>query len=129
MAQHGGKRSGAGRPKGSKNKTTIAREAVAEVLGVDPSETLDAAIHQRGYTLLSEMERIALDPTQPIGARILAARTALPFLLPRKNDPQGGPVFPDELVAKMQERRNRVHQLRDQLVSHDSVSLPRAEGV
>ena len=60
----GGYRPGAGRPKGSKNKSTIAKEAVAEILDVDDAQMLEAAIHKRGHTLLTEMERIACDPTQ-----------------------------------------------------------------
>ena len=43
---------------------------------------LASAIHQRGHAMLLELERIVLDPTQPIAARIMAARTALPFILP-----------------------------------------------
>ena len=35
--QHGGRREGAGQKKGSKNKTTIAREAIAEI--IDAPET------------------------------------------------------------------------------------------
>ena len=69
MAQdnRGGRRRGAGRPKGSKNKSTIAKEALAEILDVDDPMMLAGAIHQRGHTLLIEMERIACDPTQPVG--------------------------------------------------------------
>lgn len=112
MVQRGGKRPGAGRPKGSKNKTTIAREAVSEVLGIDPSDTLEAAVHQRGHTLLSEMERIVLDPTQPIGARIMAARTVLPFLLPRKETVRTEKEFGSDLVEQLNRGRMRVAEAR-----------------
>jgi hypothetical protein len=110
MPQHGGKRPGAGRPKGSKNKMTIAREAVAEVLDVDERQTLEAAVHKRGHSLLLEMERIAHDPTQPLVARITAARTVLPFLLPRRETLSNEGEFSRDLVRLMQEGRQRLIQ-------------------
>ncbi len=81
--QHGGHRQGAGRKLGSKNKMTIARDAVAEIIEAPDPRKLASAIHQRGHAMLLELERIVLDPTQPIAARIMAARTALPFMLPK----------------------------------------------
>jgi hypothetical protein len=117
MARHGGKRPGAGRPKGSKNKTTIAREAVAEILDVDERDTLDAAVHKRGHSLLLEMERIAHDPTQSLAARIAAARVALPFLLPRR-EPQGeDEALGDSFVDLIQERRLQLSQMRAALLA------------
>jgi hypothetical protein len=83
--EHGGYREGAGRKHGSKNKMTIGREAVAEIIEAPDPKKLSAAIHQRGHAMLLELERIVLDPTQPIAARIMAARTALPFMLPKLN--------------------------------------------
>lgn len=115
MAQdnRGGPRRGAGRPKGSKNKSTIAREALAEILDVDDPYMLAGAIHQRGHTLLAEMERIALDPTQPVGARIMAAKVALPFLLtPRKPEPKGEIGFGREMIEILNQRRNQLAELR-----------------
>lgn len=108
LTKHGGHRPGAGRPKGSKNKATIARAAVAEVLDVDESQTLNAAVHKRGHTLLLEMERIALDPTQPLAARITATRTVLPFLLPRRENNESEDGFSDDLIRLMQQRRNQL---------------------
>ncbi len=84
--QYGGRREGAGRKKGSKNKTTIAREVIGEIIDAPDPMKLESAIHQRGHAMLLELERIALDPTQPIAARIMAARTALPFMLPKLQD-------------------------------------------
>ena len=75
--QHGGKRKGAGRKKGSKTRTTIAREVIGEIIDAPDPMKLASAIHQRGHAMLLELERIVLDPTQPIAARIMAARTAL----------------------------------------------------
>ena len=111
--QHGGKRPGAGRPKGSKNKATIARLAVAEVLDVDERQTLEAAVHKRGHSLLLEMERIAHDPTQPLGARIAAARTVLPFLLPRREALSEENGFSRDLIPIIQQGRERVSKMRD----------------
>ena len=96
---------GRGRPKGSKNKVTIAREAVAEVLGAPSPEHIEAEIHKRGHALLTELERITLDPTQPVAARILAAKVALPFLLAKpqadksRNDRSGRPGQHPESAA------------------------------
>jgi hypothetical protein len=105
---HGGRRSGAGRPKGSKNKATLARQSVAEILDIDVSETLDSAIHKRGHTLLIEMERIAIDPTQPIAARVMAARVALPFLLHRSENSRDNAVASEAILARLEAGRNRV---------------------
>lgn len=109
---HGGERQNAGRPKGSKNKSTIARQAVAEILHFDDAETLTRAIHQRGYRLLLELENIATDPTQPLAARIMSAKTVLPFLLakpaPTKVDQNFGP----DLIELLQQGRDRVRELR-----------------
>ena len=55
MGGLGGKREGAGRKNGSKNKVTVAREAIAEVLDAPDPMKLAAAIHQRGYKMLLEM--------------------------------------------------------------------------
>lgn len=113
MTERGGKRPGAGRPKGSKNKSTIAKEAIAEILDVDDAQMLEAAIHNRGHSLLLEMERIATDPTQPVGARIMAAKTALPFLLPRntaRSPERTG--FGNKLIQVLQTRRNQLAALR-----------------
>jgi hypothetical protein len=105
--QHGGKREGAGRKKGSKNKMTIAREVVAEIIEAPDPSKLAAAIHQRGYMLLLEMERIALDPSQPLAARIMAAKTALPFMLPKQADNRPGGQVPGDLVERLQAGRSR----------------------
>lgn len=112
MTAHGGQRPGAGRPKGSKNKMTIAKEAVAEILDIDSSETLESAIHKRGHTLLIEMERIAIDPTQPIAARIMAARVALPFLLHRPETNTQDVDTNQVIIARLHEGRDRVAQAR-----------------
>jgi len=103
----GGKREGAGRKKGSKNKVTVAREAIAEVLDAPDPMKLAAAIHQRGYQMLLEMERIVLDPTQPVAARIMAAKVVLPFMLPKLQVPRTAPQVNDDLVRRLQEGRVR----------------------
>lgn len=104
--QRGGKREGAGRKKGSKNKTTIAREVIGEIIDAPDPMKLASAIHQRGHALLLELERIALDPTQPIAARIMAARTALPFMLPKLPEPKDSGMDPDELARRLQAGRD-----------------------
>ena len=106
----GGYRPGAGRPKGSKNKSTIAKEAVAEILDVDDADQLQSAVHKRGHQLLTELEMIALDPTQPVAARIMAAKSALPFLLPKQTDNfgQGTGFDSQDLVRRLNEGRLRL---------------------
>jgi hypothetical protein len=118
--QHGGRRKGAGRKKGSKNKTTIAREVIGEIINAPDPTKLASAIHQRGNVLLLEMERIALDPTQPIAARIMAARTALPFMLPKVQEQNAASTGPNDLIKRLQAGRDRVSALNGepmQLVS------------
>lgn len=107
----GGKRDGAGRKQGSKNKTTIAREVVAEVINADDPKKLTEAVHARGHQMLVELERIVLDHTQPVAARIMAAKTALPFMLPKKVDHEAKQdVLGDELVARIYAGRDRIHR-------------------
>jgi hypothetical protein len=106
--QHGGKRKGAGRKKGSKNKMTIAREVIGELIDAPDPMKLTSAIHQRGHAMLLELERIVLDPTQPIAARVMAARTALPFMLPKLSEPRFEQNDPDDLVRRIQAGRDRI---------------------
>ncbi len=108
----GGKREGAGRKTGSKNKVTVAREAIAEVLDAPDPMNLTAAIHQRGYKMLLEMERIVLDPTQPVAARIMAAKVVLPFMLPKLPEPRTAPQDNDQISHILQEGRARVAAVR-----------------
>jgi len=108
---HGGVRRGAGRPKGSKNKTTIAREAVAEILDIEDAAMMTAEVHRRGHELLAEMERIASDPTQPVAARIMAARVALPFLVPKQIASPGASASSFDLIETLQSRRNQLAQM------------------
>ena len=105
--QRGGKRKGSGRKKGSKNKITIAREVIGEIIDAPDPMKLASAIHQRGHAMLLELERIALDPTQPVAARIMAARTALPFMLPKLPEPKGSGIETDELVRRLQAGREK----------------------
>ena len=107
----GGYREGSGRPKGSKNKTTIAREAIAEILDIEDAKMLSAEVHKRGHTLLSEMERVAIDPEQPIAARIMAAKVALPFLLQRREATERRDTNAESSVDLI----SLIHARRDQL--------------
>lgn len=89
---------------------------------VDPS-MLAGAIHKRGHTLIAEMERIACDPTQPVSARIMAARTALPFLLPRrtaKSDDEA--AFSEDVVETTRQRRNQLADLRALAIASEQIS-------
>ena len=66
--KHGGKRPGAGRPKGSKDKITKKREA---------------AISSSGLTPLQYLLSIIRDTTQEQSARVDAAKAAAPYVHPR----------------------------------------------
>lgn len=66
----GGKRTGAGRPRGRKNKATQALEAAAR-----------AAVRGLAddFTSLELMQAIYRDDEAPMSARMKAAETALPY--------------------------------------------------
>lgn len=102
----GGRRPGAGRPKGSKNKMTIAKEAVAEILDIEDAKMLGTEVHRRGHKLLAEIEDIACDVTQPVGARIMAAKTILPFMLPKREFQAHETDRSQELIKILQQRRS-----------------------
>ena len=109
----GGKREGAGRKPGSKNKLTIAKEVVAEIIDADDPRRLTEAVHARGQMMLLELERIALDPTQHVAARIMAAKTALPFMLTKKVEhEEKRAAFSEDLVHRLQAGRERLHRMR-----------------
>ena len=67
-SKRGGKRPGAGRQQGSKNKTTLAREN---------------AIAESGLTPLAYLLTIVRDTNQDQAARVDAAKSAAPYVHPR----------------------------------------------
>ena len=66
--KRGGKRAGAGRKPGSKNKTTLAREL---------------AIAESGLTPLQYLLKIVRDEDQDQESRVEAAKAAAPYIHPR----------------------------------------------
>ena len=64
----GGKRAGAGRPKGAPNKATAARQAAVEASGLTPLDYL-----------LSVMR----DGNEDLAARLDAAKAAAPYVHPK----------------------------------------------
>ena len=68
-AQHGGRRPGAGRPPGSSNKATLAREAGAKTLTDLARENTEAA--------LAVLLEVARDANAPAAARVKAATALL----------------------------------------------------
>lgn len=62
--------------------------------------------------MLPEMERIVLDPTQPVAARIMAAKVVLPFMPPKLPEPRTAPQENDKMVRRLQEGRARVAAAR-----------------
>ena len=83
--------------------------SVGKVLDIPSDADLTQAVHQRGHRLLSELESIALDPTQPVAARLIAAKTALPFMLPKCPQPSGSDNddFAATLIERLHEGRLR----------------------
>ena len=66
---HGGRRRGAGRPAGSRNRSTLAREAGAATLAELARESTADAI--------TALREVMLDPEAPASARISAATALL----------------------------------------------------
>lgn len=66
----GGKREGAGRPPGSRNKRTLA--VLEKLEGVDP-----------GYCPISELAKIALDPETPLPIRVDCHKTIASYTTPK----------------------------------------------
>ncbi|MBT4906972.1 MAG: hypothetical protein HON62_08825 [Rhodospirillaceae bacterium] len=110
----GGKRLGAGRKKGSKNKTTIAREVIGEIVDAPDPMKLASTVHQRGHAVLLEMERIVMDPTQPLAARIMAAKTALPYLLPKHIEHKQEGRSTEDMMKRLQAGRLRAAEMHAQ---------------
>lgn len=73
---------------------------------------LGSEVHKRGYKLLAEMERIAYDVTQPAGARIMAAKTILPFMLPKREIQSKDSDRGLEMVELLQQRRSQLDRFR-----------------
>ena len=73
-AQHGGFRKGAGRPKGSRNRATIAREA-RQREGLAAARAADANLSAIDYLL-----QVLRDPTTPPGRRAKVAMFVAPYL-------------------------------------------------
>jgi hypothetical protein len=73
-AQHGGFRKGAGRPKGSRNRVTIAREARQR-------EALAAArAANANLSAIDYLLQVLRDPTTPPGRRTEIAKFVAPYL-------------------------------------------------
>ena len=66
---HGGRRRGAGRPPGSRNKETLAREERAKTLSALARENTDHA--------LAALVEVAEDTSAPAAARVQAAKALL----------------------------------------------------
>ncbi len=111
----GGARPGSGRPKGSRNKLTLAKQVVAEVLDVSSERDIAKSIHSRGHQLLAELETLALDRSQPAAVRIVAAKSALPFLLPKcvEDKNSDADAFAASLIEQLHEGRARIAAMKD----------------
>ena len=73
-AQHGGFRKGAGRPKGSRNRATIAREArQREALATARAENVN-------LSAIDYLLQVLRDPTTTPGRRTEVAKFVAPYL-------------------------------------------------
>ena len=72
----GGKRAGAGRPPGSKNRRTLAVEQTLERLGCDPIEGLALIAN-------NDKERLGLEQDIPIALRAKCFSELAPYIAPR----------------------------------------------
>jgi len=68
MAEHGGKRVGAGRKAGARNKATAERQAAVEASGISP---------------LDYLLQVMRDDKNEQGVRIEAAKAAAPYVHPK----------------------------------------------
>jgi len=74
VRKHGGFRKGAGRPKGSRNRTTIAREA-------QQREALEAArVANANLSPIDYLLQVLRDPTTKPGRRTKVAMFVAPYL-------------------------------------------------
>ena len=92
---HGGRRPGAGRPPGSRNKATLAREAGAKTLTDLARENTEDA--------LAALLEVARDTTAPSAARVSAATALLDraWGRPPQHGPLQGRFAPDEKIPSI----------------------------
>ena len=99
--KHGGRRPGAGRPPGSRNKATLAREAGAK--------TLTDLAREKTEDALAALLDVARDTTAPAAARVSAATALLDRAWGRL--PQHGPLqgrfAPDEKIPSFFEEMEK----------------------
>jgi hypothetical protein len=106
----GGRRAGAGRPKGSKSKRTIAKVPLL------PARAHRQAIEEMPLDILIAAAR---DKTQPIELRLAAAKAAAPYYHARISG--GPPKASFEMTQSELETaiaREREHELRTAPGSH-----------
>lgn len=93
-SNHGGKRPGSGRPRGSPNKRSIeAIEAVAE--------------RYPEWTPLLHFAAVANDETQPADIRLDAAKAAAPYMHPRPKPVEQNAEALIELETRLAEIRSK----------------------
>lgn len=85
---------GRGRPKGAKNKLTIAKEEAAEKAAKTIAKAIPGAFQGNSHAYLMSIYK---DPKQATPVRIDAAKAALPFEKPRlaaveHTGAEGGPI-------------------------------------
>jgi len=95
--ENGGKREGAGRPKGSKNINSLASVRKLEELGFDPIEMM--------ITKYSKIEEVLSDGSVRVGSGAYAALTATQGTLINNLMAYGYKRIPDKLEQEITERK------------------------
>lgn len=90
--EHGGKREGAGRPRGSVNRRSL--EAIEEVAARFPD-----------WSPLSHCAAVANDESLPVDVRLDAAKAALPYVHPRLKGVDRDPEAAIEIERRISEAR------------------------
>lgn len=89
----GGKREGAGRPKGKQNDATVVKQSLTPVQQTDLAALVASIVATLppGYTSLDLVRAIYRHDQMPLDARMMAAIKALPFehAKPRQQKGQG----------------------------------------
>jgi ribosome-binding protein aMBF1 (putative translation factor) len=99
----GGSRPGAGRPRGSRNKETIARDALLAAAAAGDASTPK----QRADRLLSVLEAVALGEAFEVSTRIAAAKAALPYWQPRLTENAHSLNVTEGLADRVRRARER----------------------
>jgi len=122
MSEHGGRREGAGRPRGSRNPNTKAkREAIKAVVAQFEARTPN--VFEGDAVAL--MQLIYRDPSQDMGLRLDAAKSAAKFERPVLSAVavQQTPKARVDLSALTLDERRTLHQLMVRVFGRPTIEV------